>query len=164
MHAELFISLQPTISTQSFPAVEAPSPFTPAAAMMRSLRAELPLVLVALALPFSLQEACDTTIGLKEKNRALSGYTFDSSNTGDSFSCAERCLDDQKCKSYNFAMSGTEQGLCELNSEGKDSSKPLQQKPGFVFVQIANRQVRSQLPDPIIMKLLSIPAFKPNDL
>ena len=74
-------------------------------------------------------------------NYALPGYTFDSSQTDDSFSCTERCLDHNQCKSYNYALSGPQQGLCELNSAGRNASTPLQYRPGFVFVQAILKQV-----------------------
>ena len=100
------------------------------------------LILVLLiSLPVSSQQTCDSFHGLKQVNYALAGYTFHSSKTDDSFSCAERCLDHNQCKSYNYALSGPQQGLCELNSAGKNAPTPLQYRPGFVFVQANLKQV-----------------------
>ena len=96
-------------------------------------------MLLLVSLPFSLQQSCDSNRGLKVKDRALLGRVIESSQAKDSFSCAERCLDHPRCNSYNYALSGSEQGLCELNSASHGA--PLQHKPGFVFVQLVDRQV-----------------------
>ena len=102
-------------------------------------------MLLVISLPFSTQQSCDSFHGLKQLDYALPGHTIDSSKTDDSFSCAERCLDHNQCKSYNYALSGPQQGLCELNSAGKNASTPLQYRPGFVFVQAIVKQVGADL-------------------
>ena len=100
------------------------------------------MFLLITSLPISLQlEPCGSFGGLKEKNFVLPGYTFDSSYTGDSFSCADRCFSHEQCKSYNFALSGPQQGSCELNSVGRFATlRPLQYRPGFVFVDVVTRK------------------------
>ena len=100
------------------------------------------MFLLITSLPISLQlEPCGSFGGLKEKNFVLPGYTFDSSYTGDSLSCADRCFSHEQCKSYNFALSGPQQGSCELNSVGRFAAlRPLQYRPDFVFVDIVTRK------------------------
>ena len=107
---------------------------------MAPVGSKLLLVLVIL-LPFSYQQSCDSFRGSKELDYALSGYTFDCSTTSDLSSCALHCLSHDRCKSCNYALSGPQRGLCELNSEGRDASTPLQYRPGFVFVQAILKQV-----------------------
>ena len=101
---------------------------------------KLLLVLVIL-LPFSSQQSCDSFRGTKELDYALPGHTFHCSTTSDLSSCALRCLSHDRCKSCNYALSGPQRGLCELNSEGRHASTPLQYRPGFVFVQAIHKQV-----------------------
>ena len=108
---------------------------------MSPVRAKLLLVLLVMLLPFSSQQSCDSFHGSKQLDYALPGYTFDCSTASDLFYCAERCLVHNRCKSYNYALSGPQGGLCELNSEGRDASTPLQYRPGFVFVQAILKQV-----------------------
>ena len=107
---------------------------------MSPVRTKLLWVLVIL-LPFSSQQSCNSFRGSKQLDYALPGYTFHCSTTNDLFSCAERCMDHNQCKSYNYALSGTQRGLCELNSEGNHASTPLEYRPGFVFVQAIHKQV-----------------------
>ena len=99
------------------------------------------LLLLVILLPFSSQQSCDSFLGSKQLDYALPDYTFDCSTTSDLYSCALRCLSYDRCKSCNYALSGPQRGLCELNREGRHASTPLQYRPGFVFVQAILKQV-----------------------
>ena len=99
------------------------------------------LLVLVILLPLSAQQSCDSFLGSQQLDYALPGYTFDCYTTNDVFSCALRCLSHDRCKSCNYALSGPQRGLCELNSEGRHASNRLQYRPGFVFVQVIVKQV-----------------------
>lgn len=62
--------------------------------------------------------------------------------------CGHFCLKNSKCVSYNYQLSLSRGGTCELSEEGivskEERDARLKQKPGFVFVQTVRKDLVSE--------------------
>ena len=69
-------------------------------------------------------------------NRVLIGQVIKSLFTrGGILSCAHRCLSLPSCSSYNYQMSESDYGVCELNGGKEGEQENLVEKPGYVFAR-----------------------------
>ena len=69
-------------------------------------------------------------------NRVLIGQVIKSLFTrGGILSCAHRCLSLPSCSSYNYQMSESDYGVCELNGGKEGDQENLVEKPGYVFAR-----------------------------
>ncbi|XP_058961655.2 uncharacterized protein [Pocillopora verrucosa] len=69
-------------------------------------------------------------------NRVLIGQVIKSLFTrGGILSCAHRCLSLPSCSSYNYQMSESAHGVCELNGGKEGDQENLVEKAGYVFAR-----------------------------
>ena len=69
-------------------------------------------------------------------NRVLIGQVIKSLFTrGGILSCAHRCLSLPSCSSYNYQMSESDYGICELNGGKEGDQENLVEKAGYVFAR-----------------------------
>ena len=67
-------------------------------------------------------------------NRVLIGQVIKSLFTrGGILSCAHRCLSLPSCSSYNYQMSESDHGVCELNGGKEGDQENLVERAGYVF-------------------------------
>ena len=70
-------------------------------------------------------------------NRVLIGQVIKSLFTrGGILSCAHRCLSLPSCSSYNYQMSESDYGVCELNGGKEGVQENLVEKVGYVFARL----------------------------
>ena len=58
------------------------------------------------------------------KHARLMNYVISSSNVQSLEDCVSECLNNRRCSSFNFQVSGFPLHICELNSKSRSSSRP----------------------------------------
>ena len=83
-----------------------------------------------------------STVSTKD-NHVLRGYTIHKRRTYDLLSCAQLCMAQSNCMSFNYE--NIENGYCELNREATDASilVALTTQTGYTFGQFVNLSVSS---------------------
>ena len=83
-----------------------------------------------------------STVSTKD-NHVLRGYTIHKRRTYDLLSCAQLCMAQSNCMSFNYE--NIENGNCELNREATDASilVALTTQTGYTFGQFVNLSVSS---------------------
>ncbi|CAH3031027.1 unnamed protein product, partial [Pocillopora meandrina] len=88
-------------------------------------------------------------------NRVLIGQVIKSLFTrGGILSCAHRCLSLPSCSSYNYQMSESDYGNCELNGGKEGDQENLVERAGYVFARQRKpprscKEARQQISKPV---------------
>lgn len=68
------------------------------------------------------------------KDHALVNNTFEEHYVADVIQCLKKCLNNDKCFSFNFEYSGSASKKCELNNSTRAWARDRYlERPGFIY-------------------------------
>ena len=79
---------------------------------------DIAITLLVISQKFGKLDAQCVRHEYSNRGMMLKGHTFIKENTGIWLNCLDKCDDDVRCQSFNYAIS---QGICELNNRTKEA-------------------------------------------